>query len=303
MAKPRGPFARMISKYLAEPLVTALVYGTYGIFRLLPADGASALGGFIARNVGPLLSGTRRARHNLVRAFPEKSAAEIEKIIHGMWNNLGRTFAEYAHLAEISDTRPGGRIELIGAEHIKAMIEDGQPGILVSGHLANWEVPASCTRHLGLELAPVYRAPNNEAVHRLLIKLRGAGTGNVHIPKGAAGARMLMRHLSNGGHVGMLVDQKMNDGIPVPFFGRDAMTAPAAAQLGIRFKLPMSLVRAERLGGTRFRVTFYPPMEYPTSSNRNDAARIIMEQINLKLEEWICERPEEWLWLHRRWPD
>ena len=302
MAKPRGPIARFMGRYVADPLVTALVYSTFSVFRLLPADAASGLGGFIGRTIGPMMSGTRRARRNLVRAFPEKSADEINRIIRGMWDNLGRTFAEYPHLRTISD--PSGiHTELIGAEHIRGMMTDGKAGIMVSGHLSNWEVPAATSLHTGLELALVYRAPNNEAVHKLLIKLRGAGTGEVHIPKGAAGARMLIRHLSSGGHVGMLVDQKMNDGIAVPFFGRDAMTAPAAAQLGMRFDLPLCLARAERLGGARFRVTFYPPMAYPAASNRNEAARIMMEQINLKLEEWIRERPEQWLWLHRRWPD
>lgn len=302
MAKPRGPLATWLTRRIAYPLEAVLVYGFCCLFRALPLDRASALGGWIGRTIGPRLPGTRTARRNLERAFPEKSRAEIDTIILGMWDNLGRVIAEYPHLDEISDYGPGGRTEVIGAEHIHALRDDGKAGILVSGHFANWEVQSVCSRKMGAELAVVYRAPNNPYVARLLTELRGAASGT-QIPKGAEGARTLLRVLTRGGHVGMLIDQKMNDGMPVPFFGRDAMTAPAAAQLALRLGIPLVPARAERLDGARFRITVLPPVEPPSTGDRNADVRILMERLNSLLEQWIRERPAEWLWLHRRWPD
>ena len=302
MGKPRSPAVRWLTKHLSYPLEAAAAYGFAALCRALPVDTASAFGGWLGRTIGPFLSSTRTARRNLTRAFPEKSAAEIDAIITGMWDNLGRTMAEYPHLDRLGDSGPGGRTEFIGAEHVTAMRDDGIAGILVSGHLANWEVPSVVSRKLGLELALVYRAPNNPIVDRLLTDLRGAATGT-HIPKGPDGARALIRILGQGGHVGMLIDQKMNDGIPVPFFGRDAMTAPAAAQLAVRSGIPIRPARTERLGGARFRVTVYPPLEMPASGDRNADSRILMQRVNELLEGWIRERPEQWLWMHRRWPD
>jgi len=302
MAKPRSPLAKWLIQRVGYPVEAVFVYGIHGLFRALPLDTASCLGGWIGRTVGPRLPGTRTARRNLERAFPEKTRAEIDAIIRGMWDNLGRVIAEYPHLDEIGDYGPGGRVEVIGAEYIDTLREDGRAGILVSGHFANWEVQSVTSRKMGVELALVYRAPNNPYVGKLLTDMRGAASGT-HIPKGAEGARTMVRILTKGGHVGMLIDQKMNDGIPVPFFGRDAMTAPAAAQLALRLGIPLVPARTERLDGARFRVTVLPPVEPPATGNRNADVRILMERLNHLLEQWIRERPAEWLWLHRRWPD
>jgi Kdo2-lipid IVA lauroyltransferase/acyltransferase len=298
MAKPRSPLVRWLTRRVGHPLEAAFVHGAHRLFRALPLDRASALGGWIGRTVGPWLPGTRTARRNLTRAFPEKSAAEIEAIIRAMWDNLGRTVAEYPHLEEIGRDR----VEMIGGENVDSMRDDGKAGIMVAAHLANWEVQSVVSRLRGLKLALVYRAPNNPSVGKLLIALRGAAS-DTQIPKGADGARMLLRELAKGGHVGILYDQKMNDGIPVPFFGRDAMTAPAAAQLAMRFGVPMSVALTERLDGANFRLTVLPPLEYPTSGDRNADARVVMERLNRLLEDWVRARPAQWLWLHRRWPD
>ena len=101
----------------------------------------------------------------------------------------------------------------------------------------------------------------------------------------------------------MLVDQKMNDGIAVPFFGRDAMTAPAIAELSMRYKCPIIPVRVERTKGAYFKVTVYPPLNNDTHTDKNTDSKIIMTKINELLESWIEERPEQWLWIHKRWPN
>src|SRR6202044_2456302 len=58
--------------------------------------------GALARKVGPLFKEHRIGRDNLRAAFPEKSAAEIERILAGVWDNLGRVAVEFAHLDEFS---------------------------------------------------------------------------------------------------------------------------------------------------------------------------------------------------------
>ena len=122
------------------------------------------------------------------------------------------------------------------------------------GHFANWEVgPFTLRRLLGVPLASVYRASNNPWADQLILRLRRAP---LSIPKGGKGGRELLRWLKSGGHVG--VDQKLNDGIAVPFFSRDTMTALAVARFGLKFGCPLVPVAAERLGGAHFRITVLP---------------------------------------------
>ncbi len=283
--------------YIAQAAALAVFLG---LCRILPVDWASGLGGWIGRTVGPSMGQSRKAARNLARAFPDNTTEANTKIIRGMWDNLGRVIAEYPHLPRICAKLEGGRVEIEGIEIIRALATDGQPGILFGGHLANWEVQPFIARHTGLELALIYRAPNNEWVDRLLRRLRDAP---LLFRKGQEGARALYSLLRSGGHVAMLVDQKMNDGIPVPFFGRDAMTAPAIAQFGLRLGCVIVPVRTERLKGARFRITVSPPLDLPDTGDRATDERAVMVRINRIVEDWVRARPEQWLWLHRRWPD
>ena len=123
------------------------------------------------------------------------------------------------------------------------------------------------------------------------------------IPRGAEGARRALALMRKGEHLGMFVDQKLNDGIPVPFFGRDAMTAPALARFALKFDCPVVPVRVERLHGSCLRITHYPPIDLPRTGDRQADVAATMAKVNAVIEGWVRERPEQWLWLHNRWPD
>jgi KDO2-lipid IV(A) lauroyltransferase len=268
---------------------------------LLPLDCASALGGALGRWIGPRLGITKRARTNLRDAMPELSEAETAAIIRGMWDNLGRVAFEYPHLRRIEVFAPDGRVETSGLEHLDRALAAKRKVIMFSGHIANWEIAALAGGQYGIDVAQIYRAANNPLVDRMVARLRG-DQGEL-IPKGAVASRRAVAALRRGGHLSLLADQKLNDGIPVPFFGRDAMTAPALALLALRFDCDVLPVRVERLRGARFRLTVHPPLPVSRSGERDADVAALMLAVNRTLEAWIRERPEQWFWLHRRWPD
>ena len=270
---------------------------------LLPLDWASALGGALARMIGPRLGISKRARLNLKTAMPELGDAAIEAIVRGMWDNLGRVVFEYPHLSKITIFPPelsDGRVEVRGIEHIEAARVADQRLILVSAHFGNWEIAPLAATQYGLDVALIYRAANNPMVDAMMRSLRPRG---IFIPKGAVASRQAFATLRRGGHLALLADQKMNDGIAVPFFGRDAMTAPALAMLAMRFDCDVLPVRVERLSGARFRLTVYPRLPLPKTGDREADTLALMTAVNHTLEGWIRERPDQWFWLHRRWPE
>lgn len=273
----------------------------------MPIDAASALGGAMARRIGPLLSVSEVGRRNLRMAFPDETPEAIERILRGVWENLGRTGAEYPHLAAIWDfhfltrDRPG-RIELVGFDELHDAYRRGQPVIIFSAHLGNWELLSVGAKRNGLPLSVLYRPPNNPLLASLAQRIRGQSMGEL-LPKGIEGAVAAARVLESGGYLGMLVDQHHSRGVPAPFFGRDAWTSPTLARLARRFDCPVHGARVERLGGTRFRVTFTPPLDLPRMSDPKADAVSVMTAVNATIEGWVRERPEQWLWLHRRWRD
>ncbi|HVC56023.1 MAG TPA: lauroyl acyltransferase [Stellaceae bacterium] len=272
----------------------------FAAMRALPLDLASALGGALGRWAAPRLGISRRARRNLHAALPELSAAEVERVVRGMWDNLGRVAAEYPHLRRVRVFAPGGRVATAGLEHLSQAIADGRSVILFGGHLGNWEIAALAAGQYGIDVAQIYRAANNPLVDRMVAWFRGSGSE--FIPKGAAAARRALAALRRGAHLTLLVDQKLNAGIAVPFFGRPAMTAPALALLALRFDCAVLPARVERLHGAYFRLTIGPPLPLPNSGDRSADVAALMGAVNRTLETWIRERPEQWFWVHNRWP-
>ena len=293
---------QILKRGLIYPLQAIAVYAAYGLCHTMPIEWASAFGAFLFRLIGSRMKVDRIARDNLTRAFPNKSTEEIDLIVRGMWDNLGRGAGEYAHLNGIDITENNSRVEVVGREILEMLRDDGQPGIIVGGHLGNWEcAPLVAMKH-GLPLASIYRGAANPWLNRLLHKVR-KGLVSVVLFKGREGAHRALAVLRSGGHLGVMVDQKLNTGIAVPFFGRPVMTTPMPAQLALRLKCPLVPARFERLPGVRFRVTFCEPLILPDSDDKEANVLALMTEINQLLETWIRERPEQWFWVHRRWPN
>ena len=271
----------------------------YFLLKHLPLDLAERLAGWIGRGIGPRIGASRRAVRNLRLVFPAMPDAETRRIVRAMWENLARVPVDYIHLGRIFADPP--RIEINGAEVLVRLKESGRGAILVSGHVGNWEMVTLAARRFGLRVVSVYRRFNNPVVDAYIHRLQAA-SGVEAVQKGAPGARRMMAALAEGATVVILADQRMNNGITVPFFGIPAMTAPALARLAFRFDVPVVPVRAERLALARFKVTVEEPLDVPRTGDaaRDEAA--MMAAVNARIEAWIRAKPEQWLWLHRRWP-
>jgi len=274
-----------------------------GAMRLFGPIGSSKLGGGIAAFIGPHLSVSRVAMRNIALALPDISEAERRRIVREAWHNLGSVVGEFAHLRSSGQTATGPGWEIVGQDNIGAATKDGRPPIFFSAHFGNWEMILPIAGALNLPVAGVYRAASNLALEQLVQGIRGgAGHGTKMFAKGPAGARAIMRHLSSGGTLGLLVDQKMNDGIAVPFFGHDAWTAPALAQLATRFEREIVPIRVLRIGPARYRMICEPALVIAKSAGCRCDEVAIMTAVNAQVERWIRADPGQWLWFHRRWP-
>lgn len=280
-------------KHLLE---AALFLFAYTVFRLLPLDAASGLGGWLGRKLGPRSRKlTHIANTNLSLAFPEKTSEEKERILKGMWENLGRVAAEFAHLP--SDELLG-RVTCISLENLPVA---DQPAIFVSGHYGNWELTYPIAHAHGVPMTLVYRHANNPYIDRLISRIRRYHADDM-FPKGMQGAVRLAKALKRRMSLAMLIDQKMNEGIAVPFFGHEVMAPVAAAQFALRFDLPIIPARVVRTQGAHFKAFVYPSLAYAKTGDETHDVQTILRALHALLEEWIREHPEQWFWIHRRWP-
>ena len=292
------------------PLTDILRYGAeaapfhlfMGIFRLLGIDAASAFGGFIGRHVFYRLTPViDRARDNLKAAFPDMGHDEREAIIREMCDNLGRTVAEYPHLDKLKLTGTNPRLQVVGTENAEAAIARGRGTMFISGHFANWEAMPVTATELGYEGGLVYRPPNNPYVDRYISRMRASAGPQTQISKGAQGTRKIFTLLRRGLAILMLVDQKTEQGVAAPFFGRDAMTTPAPAALALKLGAALLPTSNERLKGAHFRMRIRPAIEFAPTGDHDADVLALTAKINQAIEECVRERPSQWLWIHRRW--
>ncbi len=284
------------SYFLEGILLNAL----FIFFKILPPKTASNIGGWLGRNIGAKLGTSRTARLHIMKAMPDTTQDKADKIIGGMWDNLGRIIAEYPHLKHI-----GANLTTIeNKEELASHINDPRPIIFIGGHIGNWEINGSATfMQLDHAVNLTYRAPNNPWADRLLEKARTMGGKLKAFPKSRKSGRLLINTLKNHGSLGILIDQKYNEGIEVDFFGMAAMTNPVFVQLAQKYNALLIPIRCVRKKGCDFSLITYEPIDL--FDDNGDALEIkdVIKDANALLEGWIKEKPEQWLWLHKRWKD
>jgi len=287
-------------KTIRYAIEACFLYTLFFFFKCLSPSKASDIGGAIGKFIGSKLAVNRKASKNLSLALPHLNDQEKAEILLGMWEHLGRVIAEYPHLEKIS--RDHTRI--IYKQNSEQLFQKDGAKVFFGGHIGNWEVNcAAVLSQLHKPITLTYRKPNNPWTANLLQKSRTLGGRLKGYPKSRESARYLLKILNESGTIGILIDQKYNEGLETLFFNKPAMTNPAFVQLCQRYKCPLFPTRNERVGGCKFTLTLYPPLPLFHDDGSKRPVEDVISDAHKLLEEWITETPEQWIWMHRRWKE
>ena len=294
-------------KTLFDAAAGASAVGLLGAIKRLRRKPTAKFAGLVMRKVGPLFKEHRLGRENLRAAFPEKSDVEIEQILAGVWDNLGRIAVEFAHLDEFrvegSALVTPGSVTLSPetTERYERIRKSGKPVIAFASHLGNWEIAALVAKSLGFNSAVLYRRPNISAIGDVVTRLRAPLMGDL-VSTGLDAPLKLARLLQSGVHVGMLVDQHYTKGVEVTFFGRPCKANQLIAVLARHTGCSIHGLRAVRLpDGNSFVGEITSEIEPVRDADGGIDVAGTMQAITTVIEGWVREHPEQWLWLHRRW--
>ena len=235
---------------------------------------------------------------NLNLAFPKKSSIEKKKILRKMWYHFGRVIGEYPHLHKIKIYK-NPNLKIIGINNLLDPLKKDKNCIYFSAHIGNWELSSHPLTQNGFKINFVYRALNNKFADDLLKKIRFK-YGVKLIKKGAEGAKECIKALKNKENLGMLIDQKMNDGLPVNFFNKIAMTAPAIAKFALKFRCQIVPALCIREKGIKYKIEYFKPIQYSFLKKLGSEEKIML-YLNKIIENWIIEYPDQWIWVHDRW--
>jgi KDO2-lipid IV(A) lauroyltransferase len=274
-----------------------------GVVGLLPRRVAVSAGlgmGRIAHAFGGRLR--RAGARNLEIAFPEMSAQERERVLHGCFANLGRLLGEFSQFAHARPEDVTRLIECEGLEHLEAAEARGKGVILFTGHLGAWELTSFALSALGHRVDFLARRIDNPKVEEIIERTR-TRFGNRSIDKRAA-ARPMLRTLNAGGTLGILIDLNTHphEGVFVDFFGTPASTTTSLATLALRTGatvLPVFAPWDEKRG--RFLLRVEPPVSITQTGEQEEDVRALTAEVTAVVEKYVRQFPEQWLWIHKRW--
>jgi len=211
-----------------------------------------------------------------------------------MGRQMGRTLFEIYHDAEFQTQHHKFKVSGPGLEALKEANAAGKGAIIVSGHFGQWEAIRAAIKMNGLESGAIIRTHRNPHYARRVLTAIQAG-GKPILATGRAGTMALVRHLRSGGIISILLDEKHSEGVRIPFLGLDALTSLSAAQLALKYNLPMIPAYGIRVDdGNAFQVIFEAPIAHtdPVTMTRT---------FNDSLSARIKANPEQWYWMLRRW--
>jgi KDO2-lipid IV(A) lauroyltransferase len=270
---------------------------------VMPRQASVAMGRGIGRIAYAFGGRLRRAgTRNLELAFPEMNSKERERILRGCFASLGRLLGEFSHFAHATPESLSRIIDCEGLHHLEEAEARGKGTILFTGHLGAWELTSLALSAFGHRVDFLARRIDNPLIEELVEKTR-TRFGNRSIDKRAA-ARPMLRALSAGGTLGILVDlnTQPHEGVFVDYFGIPASTTSSVATLALRTDATVLPIfapwDAER---RRFILKIEPPVSVTQSGEQAEDIRALTARITKVIEKYVRLYPEQWLWIHKRW--
>ena len=271
------------------------------LFRALPVSWSVGLGmaiGWFAYRV----IGIRRkvALSNLSIAFPQKPPAELERIACKSYCHWGGMGAEFASLPKISERYIRKYIIFDGEDVLRRANEQGKGTLIISGHFGNWELMGSVNAYLGYKVTYIVATQTNKLVDKFIDDLRRMH--GIQIWKMRNAPRGILASLRDNRYIALMIDQDAGrDCVFVPFFDKDASTHKGPAIFHLLKGAPLVISSCTRIRGPRYRILF-EEVNLPSLEGDNEAKIYqIMAYLTKLLEEKVCQHPEQYFWMHKRW--
>jgi len=271
------------------------------VVRRLPRRVVLALGRGLGRAWGALdKRHLRIAMDNLRHAFPDWDEDRILRTAKGVYAHFGAILFDILWLEGRSAEEILAITDVEGLDEARKLAASGRGAVCPTGHFGNWEFQGIASALLVGPFSVVARPLDNAELDRRLVGLR-TSTGNTVIYKKKA-LGQIMQTIRKGGIVAIVIDQNVQakDGIFVDFFSRKACTTTVAAALALKTGCLIVPVRCPLGADGRYKMVYGPAVEWSGGKGAEDVAALTQHLTSI-IEGWVRERPEQWLWLHRRW--
>ena len=268
----------------------------FTIFRIIGYKASSNLGFLIGKYLGPIFRSKHLIIKNLEKANIDRKN-NFEKIASNVLGNYGRIFSEYVHLKNFKNDSLQKYFSIEGLDHLKNIKKSGEKVVFISGHFNNFELMAMQIEKAGVDCAAIYRPLNNPYLNSIMETIRIRDICKNQIKKGRAGTREIIRFLSKGTSIALMIDQRVREGEKIDFFGNPATTTTIPAQLIKKYGCSVVPIYIERKESHHFKMYVSKPIKISRSRSISE----ITKHLNDILEKMILKNIDQWIWTHDRW--
>ena len=268
----------------------------FAIFGIIGYRASSKLGFLIGKYLGPIFRSKESIINNLKKANINKKN-NLEKIASNVLGNYGRIFSEYVHLKNFKNDSLQKYFSIEGLDHLKNIKKSGEKVVFISGHFNNFELMAMQIEKAGVDCAAIYRPLNNPYLNSIMETIRIRDICKNQIKKGRAGTREIIRFLSKGTSIALMIDQRVREGEKIDFFENPATTTTIPAQLIKKYGCSVVPIYIERKKSHHFKMYVSKPIKI----NRSRSISEITKYLNDILEKMILKNIDQWIWTHDRW--
>jgi len=270
------------------------------LFRYLPIPFVSACGAFLGRwsmrgHIRRDSKWVARYRKNVAYLFGSKEQGLVNEQLIRLGENIGRNMAEYA----VNDRFYKSRyLRYEGLENLQNL---SRPPILITGHMGNFELAASCCVYNGRPVSTISDLSLNPIQRSIAVAVRSRcfarAPGSYMIEAGPATMRNVLQAMERGQILVFYCDEYKDNVVWGPSLGRDVPLRGnriLAAKLAHKFKSPIVPVFIRREGGCHLVSVTEPPIYRPESDQ--SSVEEIANRIDQRLESWVRANYDQWYW-------
>jgi KDO2-lipid IV(A) lauroyltransferase len=269
--------------------------GFFALALALPYRWRVPLMGWLAsRLIAPLAGWRRRIRTNLAHVCPDLPEPEVRALMRRVPDNAGRTLIEIYSGQDFVQRVKDAPVEGPGLAALEQARATGRPVILVTAHFGNYDVARAALIARGHNMGALYRRMRNPYFNAHYVRSISA-IGTPMFEQGRRGMVQLVKHLKQGGVLGVLTDLYVGRAPALPFFGKPARTSLVTAELALKYDavlIPTFSIRQEN--GLDFVIRLEAPIPHTDPETMTRA-------VNDRLEALVRQHMDQWFWIHRRW--
>lgn len=242
----------------------------------------------------------RTVRENLKNSFPDKTDKALSGIERRFYRHFCDLFVEVNCSLFASSRRAKKMVSFRNIELVNSFYEQGKSVIVTGAHYGNWELFNLIGLYVKHTVIGAYKPISNKYFENFLNSSRGR-FGALPVPMhDVARMALKMSHSGTPFFLGLISDQTPAYGdirYWTTFLNQDTPIFLGTERIAMKTNQPVLFCRMMKVARGRYEVELEVLTENPKETRPHE----ITEMHVRALERLIQEKPEYWLWSHRRW--